>query len=528
LNEPPIDDQLAHFFPLPPHNVLDDWKKGKASDHVDLTDLSKGDWKGRLPKSLIKGKDLAVFTLEQMVGPQAGFENTNQSMASYVTGTTGSGDYIRLDIHKSRQKAPHVHISADIDCILWITDRLKVTGSVDLQILPYTHKVAPINKNNHAYVELYWPRTIPEQKKRKVSSISGSVPISRLPNTHFAHFGRAEGRAEIYIVFPRMKHKYPLRRSWETKIPYEVETFWLQRLLYPALQNLKERGVSPYTNWEFDDMLFKHQGSREKALLVAPDHLDQIQDTIRKILDENADDETYTRFDSFFFVLQVLGIKLSTSLDNEWGELWDRLVSQHRELDWDYMQDTENGELLVDLGFGFHPPENSNLVGFWDMDAVQQGFDYGGFKSGTAHSICTVSAIGGKNAEMSFTRRKRTHLGYRLIYNLAYEVFRGKETRERENFIPVADAYQDNEAHRSRLTGLKEALQRNKNKSLGVRDEYRCRGTSVRRLLPKLKEKVILPLSSLALEDRSNTYFTGDKIHPRVGPDNLAVQSSLV
>jgi len=53
--------------------------------------------------------------------------------------------------------------------------------------------------------------------------------------------GRSEGRAEIFVVFPRMKHKHPRSHwSWETKIPHEVEVFWLENVVYPVI-----RAVNP-------------------------------------------------------------------------------------------------------------------------------------------------------------------------------------------------------------------------------------------------------------------------------------------
>jgi len=148
-------------------------------------------------------------------------------------------------------------------------------------------------------------------------------------------------------------------------------------------------------------MVFKHKGSMTKTIQIAPEHLDQIQDAIHLVLRENAYDESFSRFQSFFFTLQILGIKLSTSLDEGWEGLWDHLVSRNEGLDWDYIGATNSGELLLDIGFGFHPPKNSELVGFWDLDAIRQGFDYGGYARGTSHTVSTVSAIGGIHAEMT-------------------------------------------------------------------------------------------------------------------------------
>ena len=357
LNEPLLKDQLEHLFPLPPEDVLKEWKERRNSTERVLKDLADGRSADILPDKMITGNDLEVWTLAQMVGEEAGAKGTEDGMKTYVTGKTDSGKFIRLDIHGSRKEVPieNLQFSVDINSIIWEMDRLKTIGSINLHLLPLRGEKPPIGKHNHTYVELYWPRMEQDKKEGERSTASREVPVSNLPNTHFAHFGRTEGSAEVHVVFPRMRHKYPLRKRWETKMPYEVETFWLQHLVYPALRRLKERGIRPYTNWVFEDVLYKHRGSMDKTILVSPEHLDDIQDTIHEILKENKGKPYFDRFRSLFFVLQILGIKVSTSQDQNWAGLWDKLVRQHPTLDWKYMEDPEHGELLLDLGVGIHP-----------------------------------------------------------------------------------------------------------------------------------------------------------------------------
>lgn len=472
LNKPSIDEQLAHFFPLPPPEVLNQWKENRASNRVE-------------------GNDMENWTLGQMIGPEAGDEGTEKAMRTFVTGRTGPNfnNYIHLDLHASRKSVKGLTLSADIDSIIWITDRLKVQGSITIHLLPYKGKCSPIGKHNHAYVELYWPRTDSDAGRGELSRASQEVPVSNLPNTHFAHCGRTQGSAEIFVVFPRMKHKYPMRKMWETKIPSEVESFWLDNLVYPALKSLGPT-LQSYTDFNTEDMKFKHQGSWDKGLQVSSQHLDQILIKIHAILEEKRGDEAYDRFGSLFFVLQIMGIKISTSLDRNWETLWDKLVGEHQALDWKYMEDEENGELLVDLGFGIHPPEGAQVVGFWDVEAIRAGYDYGSYSSGTTHGVSTISAIGGIHAEMGLSRRKRTHIAYRLTYNLAYEVLRGQKTRLKENFFPFVSAYQQDNKYKDAVDGVIKAFQRAMNKSYGSRDEYRCRASSIKQLLPLLMEKV--------------------------------------
>ena len=486
LNPPSLEDQLAHFFPLPPKSTLDEWKeKNATTTQMDLRELL--DFGGRtLPGGMLTGNDWEVWTLKRMVGPEAGLENTDQGMRTYITGKTNSGAYIRLDIHKSRQTVEDLKFSIDIDSIIWETSRLKVNGSINLHLLPYTGATAPIHKHNRTYTELYWPRTKDDVESSRISSASKEVPISHLPNTHFAHFGKTQGAAEVIVFFPRMKHKYPLRKMWETKIPYEVEHFWLKKVVYPALRALEDNGIKPYTQFDLEDTKFK----KKADIMVSPHHLDKLQENIQEIIKFKAGDPSFARFGSFFFVLHILGIKVSTSMDADWTGLWEKVTSQNPNFDWDYMEDPENGELLVDLGFGIHPPKDSELVGFWDVDALHLGFDYGGYTATVTHSVSTVSAIGAVHAEMPSTRRKRTHIAYRLTYNLAYEVLRGRRTRLREGFFPISLAYDVNKKYVEDIEGVVDAYRRSRDKSYGVRDEYRCRARTMKVLLPHLEKKV--------------------------------------
>jgi len=199
------------------------------------------------------------------------------------------------------------------------------------------------------------------------------------------------------------------------------------------------------------------------------------------------------------------------------------------------MADPENGELLLDLGFGIHPPEGSEVVGFWDVEVLRLGFDYGGYSQGAVHGVGTASAIGAIQAEMTVRRKKRTHISYRLAYNLSYEALRGQKTRHRECFFPFLSAYLQDKKYRDSVQGLITAYERcaRKKKSFGVRDEYRCRASSVKRLLPHLKNKVRgrpQPKSALPRENRIvlNHGSAGQAIRQRAGPHHLAVKPRVV
>ncbi|KAF9779913.1 hypothetical protein BJ322DRAFT_1167208, partial [Thelephora terrestris] len=296
LNNPSPDEQLEHFFPLPPKGVLDEWRKRKEAANVEAQEVAEGDWVGhRLPEAAITGNDLEGLDSQEDGGTSGRGGGPEKGMMTYITGKTSSGKHIRLDIKQVQE------------------------GSINLHIMPFKGERAPIKTHNHAYDKCrIWKRT----KKRCLPGGS----IIQPPQHTLAHFGRNAGSAEVYVVFPRMKHKYPLRKGSETKVPSEVETFWLENVVYKAVKGLKQMGIKPYTDWVLEDTVFKHGGLQDHAIPCVPEHLDKILEGIRGILKENEEDESYSRFGSLFFVLQkIMGIKVSTSLDEDWGGLWKKL-----------------------------------------------------------------------------------------------------------------------------------------------------------------------------------------------------------
>jgi len=527
-NPPSIEEQLVHFFPTPPEGVLSDRKKRLAAG-IDANALVSEAATGPFPTSEIHGNDLLVWGLDDILD-RAG-ESVDAHMKPYITGRTNTvinpDHYIRFDPLLSRKTVDDVRISVDVDSVIWLTDKLKVKAAVNIHLLPSTEPEAPISKNNHTYVELYPPRTDAEKAKGHMSGQSLLTPISSIPNMHFAHTGNAEGYANITIIFPRMKHKHPLRTKWETKIPYEVQEFWLRKVLYPALHQITTDGVGVYTQGELEDVQFKFKGSEEKTLQIRGPHLTDLVANIHQIL-RNKQGSDFDGYRSFFFVLDIRGIKASTSCDkNSSTDPWTTLLAQHPSLDWEYMESGENGELLIDIGVGFHPPAGSELVGFWSMDALQVGFEYGGYGTGTRHSVSTVSAIGGIHANMPKDRRLRTHILYRLAYNLSYEVLRGHKTRTKTGFFPARSAYMADKDFVDSVEAVVCAYERSLHKSYGVRDEYRCRASSARRLLPYLRNKVsfaMLPTKDL----RTQVQILGKTLFASLRSNCLALQREVV
>ena len=485
-------DQAMHFFPTPPPHVIEEWKR-TTSVEPTLEELLQLDKHTSLPYSYVAGADMVEMGIQDLLS-QAGPEKSASSMKAFVMGKVAVGpeedSYIRLNIMKDQVQLKEIDVTMDIDSVIWLTRRLKTKGAFNLHTSPYRKEAPPIYTANHTYIELLWPRLEEDIARGGISSGAQQVPLSHLPNTHFATFGRIEGAASVAVVFPRMMNRSPHEKHWSTKLPEEVELLWLRNVVYMALRRLEDRGIKPYVEFDYEDTKWKHAGAQETTLILEANHLQGLQDHMEKILQENEGDPYYDCFQSYFFVLEMKGIKTSTSSDDAaWKDPWELLVENHPSFDWEYMENTENGELLIDVGFGFHPSGDVPVVGLWKTDALRLGFDYGGYAQGTRHTVCTIPAVGGIGAEMAKARRLRMHISYRQSYNLAYEAIRGRLTRERKGFFSAHLAYHQKESYQWMVKGVTDAFLRSCKKSYGVRDEYRCRAT-VRGILPALAAKV--------------------------------------
>jgi len=488
LSSPSPFDQMVHFFPTPLPADIAEWKRRISMEPTAEEPLSL-DRQAPLPDSCVGGVDMVEWGLREMID-NAGPERGLSSAMAYTTGKTGAGSYIRLNVMKDRVWPKDVNISVDIDSVIWLTSKLKVSAAFNLHTSPYRKEKPPISTANHTYVELLWPRLNEDVAHGRISSGVKQVPLSNLPNTHFATFGRLEGAATVAVVFPRMKHRYPLRNYWETKLPEEVELLWLRDIVYVALHRLESEGIKPYVGFGYEDNKWRHAGAQETTLPLAPEHLEELQTIIDTILQEHTGDPYFDCFLSYFFVLEIRGVKVPTSSDDPRSkDPWDALVKNYPAFDWQYMEDTGNGELLLDIGFGFHPSKEKNVVGFWGTDALRLGFDFGGYNKGTQHSACTIPSIGGIQAEMSKARRQIIHIAWRQAYNLSYEAIRGKLTRERIAFFSAESAYHQKDDYYKNVEGVTNAFIRGMTRSYGVRDEYRCRATA-RKQIPMLVQKV--------------------------------------
>lgn len=201
-----------------------------------------------------------------------------------------------------------------------------------------------------------------------------------------------------------------------------------------------------------------------------------------------------THFGSLFFVIQIKGSKSVTHAQKDdlmdcMRESLERFKRSFAALDWSYMMDRSNGELICDIGVTIQPVYDEPLVGLWRLDSLDASFGAGGYKSGNMPTLNTLSMFGGLQAESPPTRRRRTHVAFRSSYNLAYEVTR-KHDNSRNLFDEKMVFQRDPRFHAEMKEVQSIYTEKAPLRSYGVRDEFRVGGSSLEEIMGCIGEAV--------------------------------------
>ena len=173
------------------------------------------------------------------------------------------------------------------------------------------------------------------------------------------------------------------------------------------------------------------------------------------------------------------------------GTAFERLKEELGGLDWVAMMDDKKGGLYLDLAVNHQAvdEDGNKLVGLWRLDSLEASYGAGGYHRGVLHNINTLGLYGGLQAEMSGTRAERTHIGYRLSYNLAYEATRRlnnqRDVFELESVYKQDDTYWQQVEEVRRIYTLVAP-----DVSYGVREEWRVGGKAVEKVMDVLDESV--------------------------------------
>lgn len=280
-------------------------------------------------------------------------------------------------------------------------------------------------------------------------------------------------------------------------MPKEVLDIFWDRVLLPSIGDCTDISWAPYLKHTLEEARYKARGADgrkgswgpPKAIPLSDDDFRDVQERMAgRIRDGEGE---LSMYGSLFFILEGKGIKLLTK-DGQRGRFSgpeEALCRNLSDLDWPYMMDRTHGELLVDVGVSFTPrsPEVP-VVGVWRLDALEASFGAGGYKRGEMHHHNTLSRYGALQAEMQQERCQQTHIAFRSTYNLYYESIRTNSNQA--SFASDSDAYKLSQSYMAECAEITKVVEGCKEKTYGVRDEYRVSGHAARIILDNVEEKV--------------------------------------
>jgi len=440
--------------------------------------------------------DGSVYGAAEMLA--LGAIDSTESFDAFVRGRAGQ-THVRVDLERDHVPLgpADINVSVDIDSLVWVTPQLHFHKAMSIFLGPVLDREAPIKKHNHVYVEITVPQSEEDAAALGERTEWWSLPLalSAIPHTSFGTIGSGSGSLNIYIFFPRMIHRDELSGRRAVNMPKEVLDYFWTHVLLPAIGHNVGDAEAPYAALTLPEVRYKARkgGSqqckpgRPKAIPFAPKMLEDIVRTMRKIVEQEP--EKLTLFGSFFFVVETKGIKLWTKSSAEERKPIQALISEFPALDWDHMTDRRNGELVIDLGITFHPIWNEPLVGLWRLEQLEASFGASGFARGNVHHTCTLGRYGGLQAEMNQERARQTHMCFRSAYNLAYEAVRPNNNSP--TFVMDSDAYACNPQFMKECNLAIEMYEgKAKERSYGVRDEYRLSGFAAIEVLDNLQALV--------------------------------------
>jgi hypothetical protein len=426
-------------------------------------------------------------------------EGSFGSMKMFVQGVMPDGKtLIKLDLTRDRYplSLSEYLLSWDIDSIIWTTYHMRVLTEISVHVLPYSGARPPIWKNNHAYAEVLMPQSERDKDMGgRTEWFSNRKSLSVIPHIHFGKIGSGAASFNIYVMFPRMMHKNPVNGRSATLIPFEIQSLWFTDIVYPAIIAGEDPSTFAYKHYTLSEWRWKASNKarfsgKDKLVVVQGEHLPRLQRIMREIIQLDLDE--YDRYGSFFFVWECRGMKDSTNIVmGRDGDPYAELCRKFPHCDWEYMEKRENGQLLMDLGMGFHPvPEDRTpLVFMWDLKQVNQSYDAAGMNAGKVHHEGMMGGYGGRQSEMEQRRLAIVQLCFRSTYSLKYQPFRRSVAGE-INLCEDIDAYEVNSTYRNCLDNLLMMMNGSLRKSFGAREEVRGSGTSIRQVMEGVADLV--------------------------------------
>ncbi|KAG2095750.1 hypothetical protein BD769DRAFT_1369744 [Suillus cothurnatus] len=422
----------------------------------------------------------------------------------FICGRTGFSDgakYICVDLERDSVTVDvdDVEVSVDIDSIIWTTSEFRLKGTVGIYMTPLFQSRPGIFKHNHVSIDILIPQSEEDfhAPGGRTEWLSKRFNMSAIPHICIGRISSASSILNLYMMFPRMIHRHPINGRMITLMPHEVIDLFYDKVLLPSIGHFNDISWDPYLKQTLEEARYKARGASgrpggrgaPKIIPLSNDDFMKVQIRMHEIIKDGL--EQLSMYGSCFFVLEGKGIKLLTK-DGQRGQYSgpeEALIRNIPDLDWHHMRDRKHGELLVDIGVSLTPhASNLPLVGLWRLDALEASFGAGGYKRGDIHHHNTLSRYGAIQAEMQQDRSHQTHVSFRSAYNLYYEAVR--TTRNQVSFASDSDAYKVSPSYMAECSDIIKILTGCKEKTYGVRDEYRVSGKAAMIILDEIVSKV--------------------------------------
>jgi hypothetical protein len=400
-------------------------------------------------------------------------------------------DYEREFIHLNPNQDGHVvkdiHISFDIDSLIWTTNELYFNTEIKIFMSPVIRDKPPIHVNNHRRVFILEPQTdIQRANNEQPDTIP--VKLSQIPHIFFGQFGEGAGSGNIYVFWPRMIHRQPNRPFWATLVPVIIQDIWYNCILQPAMKSIAAMGTMEYIDFtpeEWKAKAKRHKGNPESRV-ISEHKIQNLVDKMRNIIQKDDNQDNLDMFGSFFFLVELRGSKLLVKAYEDIDVL-TALQKAVPTLDLNKIAADPYSECVLDLGMSITPQANVPLVGMWRITHVDASYAKAGTNQPKIHPIGTLSDYGGLQAEFPRDRASVTHMVFRSTYNLFYELIRGLI-----EFCENLDAYSNNVAFLKCINGYITTYTNARERTYGVRDEYRMSIQAIQKILPVAMSKVYI------------------------------------
>jgi hypothetical protein len=202
-----------------------------------------------------------------------------------LTGKTIQGSYACVDLLRDHVEPNDLDFSCDIDSLIWITQKPRFKGPVDVYSLPVIRDRAPIWKNNHVQIEVLHPQTEDDQTAIGGRSewFATEQSLSTLPHLLFGVV-KGSSAVDLLLFFPRMMHKDPHRGFRVNRIPKGIQDFFWDQVLLPALASVVPSTRSAYLPVDRAHSAFKMGSGKHASFSLDHKDLERLVERMKRIV----------------------------------------------------------------------------------------------------------------------------------------------------------------------------------------------------------------------------------------------------